>query len=344
MVKNIATNFQQEDVLYLTCDDPNVRTEFRSYDIKRLKQKFENYKIVILDEAQQIVDIELLLKLLIDSSIKTQFLVTGSSSFDLANKTESALTGRKYEFILYPLSVTEIIENFSLDEAKINLDKMLRFGLYPEIYTNKKDRQKELLNELKSGYLFKDIFMHENIKNPEVLHKLVELLALQIGSEVSLNELANNIGIDKKTVTRYLELLEKIFLIYRFRPFSRNLRKELNKKRKIYFYDTGLRNAIIQNFNRLDLRNDVGVLWEQFCITERIKYLSNRRIFANHYFWRTWDQKEIDLIEERDDVLYGYEIKWKKNKHLKAPRDWIDNYKNAKFEIITKENFFDWIT
>ena len=323
--------------MYLNCDEPDIRRQLTDVASTNLKVLIGRNKLIMIDEAQRVKNIGLTLKILVDQFPDVQVLATGSSSLDLSNEISEPLTGRKYEFQLYPLSLQELTQKYSAIEIKRLLEKRIVMGMYPEI-EEKPDEDKSLLRSLASDYLYRDVLQYQDIRKPELLEKLITALALQIGDEVSYNELSNMLGINKQTVANYIQLLEKAFVIFRLPPFSRNLRNELTTMRKIYFYDTGIRNALINNFNPLDLRQDTGALWENFMISERIKRLGNAGIAVNRYFWRTHQQSEIDLIEEREGRLAGYEFKWKPVK-WRPPNLFLDTYKDSAVDVIHQENF-----
>lgn len=327
-----------------TGDNIKLHELFKSQDFDSLKEYASGKELIIIDEAQRIPNIGQGLKILTDQVDNLRMIATGSSSFELAGQIGEPLTGRKTSMILYPISQIELQSLYNSYELKEKLNEWLIFGSYPEIITAKNKREKmRLLEELTQSYLLKDILELEKIKNSKILLDLLRLIAFQMGQEVSLTELATQLGIDYKTIGRYLDLLEKAFVIYNLRGFSRNLRNEITKKSKFYFYDNGIRNAIISNFNEPPLRNDLGALWENFLFMERIKKRAYKEIFANCYFWRTWDQKEVDLVEEREGKLFGYEFTWK-NKKSKNPKEWLNTYPEASYEVITQENYFDFIT
>jgi predicted AAA+ superfamily ATPase len=306
-----------------------------------LKDFVGQKRLIVLDEAQHIPQIGLILKVLVDTFPDTQFVATRSSSFELSNKISEPLTGRSRQFLLLPFSLEEIHQTEDLIAIKSSLSNYLRFGLYPQVFLADGDEKNEELMDITSNYLYKDIFQLESLKKPETLQKLLKAIALQIGSEASLNELAQVSGTNVHTVSRYLDLLEKAFVIFRLPAFSKNLRKEINKSQKIYFYDVGIRNLIIRNFNRAEVRLDMGGLWENFCIAERIKYNQNHRRFANMYFWRTYDQQEIDYIEEIDGILNCFEFKYSPIAKAKFPKIFKETYPEAKFKVITPENFYE---
>lgn len=308
-----------------------------------LKKTVGNNKLVVIDEAQRITNIGLILKLLYDA-LNITIIASGSASFDLANKINEPLTGRAAMFTLYPLSVSEIPVELPDISTKPRLEEFLLFGMYPKIITLITEEDKSnYLNDYISNYLYKDILSFENIRKPKKVIDLLSLLALQIGNEVSIQELAQNLSVSKIIVEKYLDLLEKMFIIINIRGFSRNLRKEISKTSKYYFVDLGLRNALIRNFNPLLLRSDKGAMFENFCIIERIKSFANKRGAANYYFWRTYDQKEIDLIEEREGQLFGFEFKYSKDK-TKIPQEFLQTYPNSQVTIINQDNYLEFLS
>jgi len=303
-----------------------------------------NYELIVIDEAQKIPNIGNTLKLMVDRYPNKYFIATGSSSFDLANKTGESLTGRKRLLTLYPISQFELANELAPSELKSNLTKHLIYGSYPEVLTTKLDTEKEeILKLIGNSYLLKDILEFDRVKSSEKIMNLLKLLAFQVGSEVSANELGRQLSIDTKTVLYYLDLLEKSFVIFSLSGFSRNLRKEVSKMSKYYFYDNGIRNAVISSFNSLINRNDIGQLWENFLMIERLKRNSYAKFNTNYYFWRTYEQQEIDLIEENSGKLFGYEFKWKA-KNSKAPSLWLDTYDNASFEEVNSDNYLKFVT
>lgn len=325
-------------------DNLSTQQLLNTPDIQNLKDYASGYDLLVIDEAQRIENIGLSLKILVDQMPDIRIIATGSSSFELAGQVGEPLTGRKTTLTLYPLSQLELSQIYNPHDLKAQLEQLLIYGSYPEIITTQEDGEKRrLVTEMAHSYLLKDILELERIKSTKILLDLLKLLAFQIGNLVSHSELAQQLGVDAKTVARYLDLLEKSFVIYNLRGFSRNLRKEITKKGKYYFYDTGMRNAIIANFNPLDLRNDVGVLWENWLVMERIKLQSYTNLISNNYFWRSWEQQEIDFIEERGGELYAYEFKWK-DQHVSAPSEWQSSYPDAKFKVINKHNYLDFLT
>ena len=329
--------------IWLDGDEPDDRKELTDANSVFLKSLIGDNKIVVIDEAQRIKNIGLTLKLITDKIPDVQLIVSGSSALELANKINEPLTGRKYEYFLFPLSFAEMVNQNSLREEKRLLQKRLIYGYYPDVVSQPAE-SKTILKQLSDSYLYKDILTWENIKRPDKLEQLVQLLAFQVGSQVSYNELANSVGIDNQTVERYIYLLEKAFIVFRLNSFSRNLRNELKKSKKIYFYDNGIRNAVINNFNPVDLRNDIGVLWENFLISERMKYTHYNDIYANTFFWRTRSQAEIDYIEQREGKLFACEFKWNTKKNHKISKTFINAYPESKIQIITPENFMNFIS
>lgn len=324
-------------------DNLNIHEQLSYGSFDKIKDYVGNNELIVIDEAQKIPNIGLAFKIMVDQIPNIRILATGSSSFELAGQVGEPLTGRKYTYHLYPIAQLELKNHFSIFELKQNLEKYLVYGAYPEVITfDTREEKTKYLEELFDSYLLKDILELERVKDTKLLRDLLRLLAFQIGKEISLTELGTQLGIDYKTIARYLDLFEKSFIIYNLRGFSRNLRKEITKKSKYYFYDNGIRNAIISNFNGLNLRNDQGELWENFLFMERLKKRSYKKIYANDYFWRTWDQKEIDLIEERQGKLFGYEFKFGAKK-IKKQKEWLNTYKEAEFEIINQENYLSFI-
>ncbi len=302
-----------------------------------LKNITNGYKIVVIDEAQRVEDIGIVIKIFTDTLPGVQVIATGSASFELAAKINEPLTGRKYEFHIYPLSFGEMAEHHGLLEEKRMLDHRLIFGYYPEI-VNKQEEEKELLSMLASSYLYKDILTFDRIKKPELVEKLVRALALQVGNEVSYNELSTLVGADKNTVEKYIGILEKAFVIFRMEAFSGNIRNEIKKSRKIYFYDNGILNSVISNYGNIQKRSDKGALWENFIVSERKKAFNNAGINYKQNFWRTTQQQEIDLIEETSDGMNAFEIKWN-CRSFKLPSTFTSNYDIIENSCIDKSNF-----
>ncbi len=325
-------------------DDIRLRQILNSDDKVLILNAFQDYDVIFIDEAQRIDNIGWSLKILIDNLPETIIIVSGSSSLKLSYKTGAPLTGRTFTRILFPLSVLELKKQIGGMHIFQNLENYLLYGMYPEVLTARNVKNKlAYLIELLNSYLLKDILELENVRNSDKVYDLLRLIAYQIGDEVSLNELANSLGLAKQTVERYLNLLEKSFIIKKVSGFSKNLRKEVTKTKRYYFYDNGIRNAIINNFNLLRNRNDTGMLWENFMVSERLKKQHYMQILSNNYFWRTYDQKEVDLVEEREGKLYGYEFKWSPKK-MKIQKEWLETYSNARFEIIHRENFLPFVS
>ncbi|MFC2159124.1 ATP-binding protein [Actinomycetota bacterium] len=322
---------------YLNCDEPDIRESLTNKTSTEIKELIGNNKLILIDGAQRVRDIGISLKLIIDNYPDIQVIATGSSSFELSNKISEPLTGRKYEFQLYPFSIKELGQVYSEKDTDRLLEARIIRGMYPDVVLNK-DESEDILKDITKSYLYRDMLQFQNIRNPEILNKLLQALALQIGNEVSYNELANKLKIDKNTIASYINILEKAFIIFRLNPFSRNLRNELKKLRKIYFVDTGIRNALINNLNPLDLRQDAGSLWENFLISERIKSINNSGHSKNLYFWRTHQQNEIDLIEEEGGKIWGYELKMNAKKY-KVPKIFRDNYPGVKVNFVNKGNY-----
>lgn len=325
----------------------NIRTReiLSSSDFEIIKEYFAGYDLVAIDEAQRIPDVGYGLKILVDQIPNIRIIATGSSSFELAGQIGEPLTGRKKTITLFPISQNELLSVYNKIELSEKLGDFLVFGSYPEVINAKTNQEKKtILDELVHSYLLKDILELDRVKSPKNLLDLLRLVAYQVGNEVSMPELASQVGIESKTVARYLYLLEKSFVLYNLRGFSKNLRKEITKKSKYYFYDNGIRNAIINNFNKVEVRDDVGKLWENFLIAERLKHNSYQNNFVNSYFWRTWEQKEVDYVEEKSGKLFGYEFKWNdvktKNKNKKS---WISAYPGAQYKIINRSNYKDFI-
>jgi predicted AAA+ superfamily ATPase len=324
----------------------NLRTQqiLSSQDFSEILPYVEGYELYAIDEAQGVPNIGMALKILVDQIPTLTVVATGSSSFELAGQTGEPLTGRRRTLTLYPIALSELLGVHNRFELRERLAELLVFGSYPEVLEAPTQAAKiETLVEIANAYLLKDILAFDRVRSSRTLLSLLSLLAFQIGSEVSLNELATQLSVDVKTVGRYLDLLEKSFVLYRLSGFSRNLRNEVTHRAKYYFYDNGIRNAVVAQFNRLDQRNDLGQLWENFALAERLKQRTYFGPYANAYFWRTYDQQELDLVEEREGKLFGYEFKWSVRKAPAAPRSWLGTYPNAEYQVITPDNYLDFL-
>ncbi len=324
----------------------NIRTQHTlgSQDFSQILPYAEGYELIAIDEAQNIPNIGMALKILVDQRPDLKIIVTGSSSFVLAGQVGEPLTGRKHTLTLYPLAQSELLSTHNRFELKEKLEEFLIYGSYPEV-AGATTRQSKIdaIMEIADSYLVKDILTFDRVRNSKTLLDLLKLLAFQVGSEVSLSELGTQLGMNHKTISRYLDLLEKAFVIVRVGGFSRNLRKEITKKAKYYFMDNGIRNALIAQFNPLSYRNDIGELWENFIFMERLKYRKYNSVYANMYFWRTYDQQEIDVVEERNGRLHGYELKYSPKKKVKPPKDWQAAYPESDFQVITPNNYQEFI-
>ncbi len=345
----ILTEFLKNTSLKYRLDNGDnlaTRDILGSQRFDRIFRYAEGYELIAIDEAQRISNVGMGIKILVDQIPGIRVIATGSASFDLSHQVGEPLVGRKRTLTIYPLAQQELLHGASPHDLEQQKEDYLVFGSYPEVLTAKTEGEKrDILTDIAQSYLLKDILELDRVRGSATLVRLVQLLALQVGSEVSRLELASNLEIDVKTVTRYLDLLEKAFVIFEVRAYHRNLRKELMKKSKYFFYDTGIRNAVISNFNRMFVRDDVGRLWENFCIVERRKKQEYSRLYANNYFWRTWDQKEIDWVEMREGKLFGYEITWGTQKKMRSKNAWLAAYPNeAEFELINQENYLSFIT
>ena len=325
-------------------DDIRVQQVLSSQDFRQIVEFAEGYELVAIDEAQEIPNVGMGLKILVDQVPGMRVIATGSSSFEHSGQVGEPLTGRKRTLILYPISQSELLTQHNRFELRENLESYLVFGSYPEVLlANSRAEKIEIVSEIANAYLLKDILALEKIRNSRTMADLLKLLAFQVGNEASSNELAARLGVDVKTVQRYLDLLEKAFVVFRLGGFSRNLRQEVTRSSKYYFFDNGIRNALIAQFNTLSQRNDVGALWENFVFMERMKFRTYIGVYANVYFWRTYSQQEIDLVEEREGRLIGYEAKWSTRKSVQPPGLWAETYANAEYQVITPENYLDFI-
>lgn len=328
---------QAQSYLFLNADESDVRESLENTTSTQLRLLFGNHKIVFIDEAQRVANIGITLKLITDVLTDVQVIATGSSAFDLASKTQEALTGRKREFFMFPLSFAEMVQHHGLLEEKRHLEQRLIYGYYPEIVT-KPIKATNNLRELAESYLFKDVLQLDFIKKPILLTKIVKAIALQIGSEVSLQEISRLVGADVHTVEKYMDILEKAFVIFTLPALSRNVRNEIRKGRKIYFYDTGIRNALISNFNGLKNRTDTGALWENFVIAERMKWLRYNNKHVDTYFWRTTQQQEIDYLEEENGQFLAVEFKWNSKQKARFSKTFLNAYPIANSMVISPEN------
>lgn len=337
---NLWAHESEQPVLMLNCDETEARTVLENTNVAKLKILIGNHKTIIIDEAQKVNNIGLTLKLIVDNFKDVQVIATGSSAFELRNTLNEPLTGRKLEYHLYPISCAEIVQTYGLLEEKKTLENRLIYGSYPDIIMQP-EQARRYLTELTQSYLYKDIYSLGDIRKPELIEKLVQALAFQIGSEVSTNELARMLQTDSKTIDKYIDLLEKCYVVFRLSGLNRNLRNELKKSKKIYFYDTGVRNAVIQQFAPVSLRSDMGALWENFFIAERKKRNHYKEHFCNSYFWRTTQQQEIDLVEECDGQMTAFEMKWNPEKKARFPKSFLEAYPVKETIVITPENYLE---
>ncbi|MDH4472829.1 MAG: ATP-binding protein [Fluviicola sp.] len=331
-----------KDVLWWNGDESDVRAALENTSSARLKTLIGNHRILVIDEAQRIDNIGLAAKIIYDTIPDVKVLLSGSSAFEIKNKTNEPLTGRKWEYQLFPLSFAEMVKHHGFLEEKRMLEHRMIYGYYPDVVTQTADA-KSTLSQITNSYLYKDILMLENIHKAEKLERLVQALAFQIGHQVSYNELSQTCGLDNQTVEKYIDLLEKSFVVFRIPSFSRNIRNELKKSRKIYFYDNGIRNAVIKQFNSLELRDDIGALWENFLVSERMKYINYNFHYCNRYFWRTHAQQEIDYVEDKDGLLSAFEFKWNPKAKAKMPKAFSTAYPNSKFKTIHRDNFYSFL-
>ena len=330
------------DCLWLNGDELQIQNLFDNASADRLLSEFKGYRIVIIDEAQRIKDIGLRLKLVADAGSDIQVIATGSSAFELANKVNEPLTGRKWEYQMFPISFEEMVAHHGKLKEMRMLPRRIIYGYYPEVVMND-GNEIEILKLLTDAYLYKDILSWENIKHPDKLQTLLRALAYQIGSQVSFNELAQICSLDAKTIEKYIGLLEQCYIIFRLPSYARNLRNELKSSRKIYFYDNGIRNALIADYNAPEIRQDIGALWENFVISERMKSNEYNKKWANRYFWRTKQQQEIDYLEEYGGNLHAYEVKWNPKAKASLSKTFADAYSNVEFKVITPDNIADFL-
>jgi hypothetical protein len=326
------------ETIWLNADEPDIQAIFANISSKRFEAIIGNKKMIVIDEAQRIPDIGLKMKLITDQLPSIQLIATGSSAFELSNKLNEPLTGRKWEFKMYPISFQEMVNHHGLLNEIRLLPHRLVYGFYPDV-VNHPGNEKEILKQLSDSYLYKDLLMMDQIKKPSALVKLLQALALQIGSQVSYHELAQICGLDGKTVEKYMMLLEQSYIIFRLASFSRNQRNELKKSRKVYFFDNGIRNALIANFEHIENRTDIGALWENYLVSERIKYLAYQQKWVNNWYWRTTEQQEIDYVEEENGQLSAFEFKWNPKAKGSLPNSFRKTYPAATINRIHRENF-----
>lgn len=333
---------QSGEYLLIDCDDSFIRSQIENANTEDIKRIIGRNTTVLIDEAQRVKNIGLVLKIIVDRFKDVQLFVSGSSSLDLLSEINEPLTGRKWEYFLYPVSWSEFYNHTGHLKSMQQLEQRILFGMYPDVI-NHQGEEKEILKQLTGSYLYKDLLSYHGIRKPELPEKLLRALALQLGNEVSYNELASLLQVDKKTIRNYLDLLEKAFIIFRLQTYSGNLRNEITGNRKIYFFDTGVRNALAANFNPLNMRQDTGALWENFLISERMKHLHYNSIWANSFFWRTTAQQEIDYLEEREGRLFAFEFKWKPVKEPRFPKTFLTAYPDSSTMLVSQKNFLEFI-
>lgn len=337
----IESILEGKNYLLLDGDDPKTRTLLTEPNTEQIRAILGRYKYIFIDEAQRIKGIGLTMKIITDRFKDVQLFTSGSSSFDLSNKINEPLTGRKWEYQLFPISWEEYENHHGFLHAEQNLENRLLYGFYPDVLNNIGD-EISILRNLANSYLYKDILAYADIRKPEVLDRLLQAIALQMGSEVNYSELAQIVNVDKNTVSKYIDILQRAYIVFKLSSFSRNVRNEIKTNKKIYFYDNGIRNMIIGNFNPIELRNDKGALWENFLISERVKQIEYKQSLARIYFWRTKQQQEVDFVEVDGTKVFGYEFKWNKKKNPKLPKTFTDAYK-AESKVINKENFREFV-
>lgn len=342
LIKQFLKN-RKESYVYLNGEDIQTHELLSRQSVENYRQLMGDKKLLFIDEAQKIQHIGEKLKLMVDEIENLKVIVSGSSSFDIIQSVGEPLTGRKTTYHLYPFSEEELAPYEKASEQADKLKERLIFGVYPEMYLmDNKDDKEEYLNEMVSSYLLKDILIYDNIKNAQKIYNLLKMIAFQIDSEVSFQELGKKLGISKNTVERYLDLLTKVFILHRVDGYSKNLRKEITKSPRYYFIDNGLRNAVISNFNGLEQRNDIGQLWENYWISERIKFQEYHKVYSTNHFWRTYNQQEIDWVEDRDGKLFAFELKWSKEK-TKIPSQWAKAYPDSEFNTVNQWNYKNWL-
>jgi predicted AAA+ superfamily ATPase len=341
LFRSLMTNIN--DVLWLNGDEPDVRATLSNSNSSNLRKFIGGYKFLVIDEAQRIENIGLTIKLIVDNIPSVKVIATGSSSFELANHINEPLTGRKWEFQLYPLSTNELVNHHGYLEESRLLEHRLVYGMYPDVINESSGREMDILLQLSDSYLYRDLLVWENIYKPKQLEKLVQSLAFQVGQLISINELANQTGLDNKTVVRYIDLLKKSYVIFELTSFSRNLRNEIKKQSKIYFFDNGIRNAVIRQFNPLKLRNDVGALWENFIVSERMKLNGYFHRMRQNYFWRNHAQQEVDLVETESTDIRAFEIKWNPKSKAKFSKSFTLEYNPVETTVISPENYMEFL-
>lgn len=334
-------NQSKANSLYLDCEDDFVARILSSPNTEELKQIIGKHEVLFIDEAQKVSSIGKTAKLIVDHFSQVQLILSGSSSFDLVNSSAEPLTGRKYSFQIFPISFEEWESHIGYIKAEQDLSSRLIYGFYPDVL-NHQDDQKTILKELSESYLYRDVFMYGGIKKPDEIKKLLQAIAFQVGSEVSYNELAQMSGLDSKTVERYIVILERAFILFRLQPLSGNLRNEIKSKRKIYFYDNGIRNIVIGQLQALEARNDIGALWENFLMSERQKQLSYTKSLAESYYWRTTQQQEIDYIEQIEGEYFAYEFKWNPKQKVKFSKTYTRAY-GDNTKVISRENYREFV-
>ncbi|MEM6396036.1 MAG: ATP-binding protein [Bacteroidota bacterium] len=341
LIRSIVAD-REEPTVWLNGDNQEIRDLLERVNTATWRRIIGDAKILVIDEAQRIEDIGIKLKLVTDQIPEVQLIASGSSAFEMANRINEPLTGRKWEYKLYPLYFGELEADLGFVNENQLLEQRMIYGYYPEVVTGAPD-EREILTNIAESYLFRDVYSWGNIRKPEKLTALIQSLAYQLGNEVSYNELSKTVGLDNETVENYIQLLERAYIIYRLPPLSRNLRKELKTKRKIYFYDNGIRNAIISQFQPLSNRQDVGALWENYILSERLKYLSYYRLYGNRFFWRTSDQQEIDYVEERDGKMWAAELKWNPKKKARFSDTFLRAYPEHELKTVNRENYYEFI-
>ena len=339
LVNQIREKIKRKTILF-NCDEIATKNALTQPSINQIKDLIQGYDLVIIDEAQRVRNIGLTLKLMVDNFRDKQLVVTGSSALELSDSIIEPLTGRKFEYRLYPFSINELKGSFGMFEESKLLYKRLIYGAYPDVI-NFPGQETEVLNNLTTSYLYKDVFAYQEIRKTELVGHLLKALAAQVSSEISYNEIAQLLGSDPATIKRYIELLEKAYVVFRLNSFSRNIRTELRKSRKLYFYDNGIRNAILGNFNSIDTRQDIGQLWENYLISERVKYLHYEKIYAQQFFWRTKQQQKIDYLEEIDGKLFIWEFKWNPKKRASFSKTFLNNYQVEEIKTINNENYWE---